>query len=224
MLLAIALSALTSSADFPADVPTSDPSYEQVKLLYSGGALHTYSDGLFRGNRPATRYEVAWMFDAAFRMMNVKGITEGKPAFFPDFPTAGVPSDTTFPPNMLAALNRMSAIGVLHSYPDSLFRGGRTASKNELLIMTYRLATKTIKWNIESAAKMPVPEPEGKPGSTRDLDPTELEIALRTLRYLQVLPLEADGSYGGEKPATRYQVVTSLGRLVAWRILDSKGG
>jgi len=60
--------------NFP-DVPENHWAYKELARLKSEGLLVGYPDGLFRGGRPASRYEMAVAIHAAWA--NLKGITDG---------------------------------------------------------------------------------------------------------------------------------------------------
>ena len=51
--------------NFP-DVPDNHWAYDALKRMKSEGLLVGYPDGLFRGNRPATRYELAVAVHATY--------------------------------------------------------------------------------------------------------------------------------------------------------------
>ena len=60
--------------NFP-DVPDNHWAYEALLRLKSNGLLVGYPDGLFRGPRPASRYEMAVAIHATY--VNLKNITDG---------------------------------------------------------------------------------------------------------------------------------------------------
>ena len=60
--------------NFP-DVPENHWAYKELARLKAEGLLVGYPDGLFRGGRPASRYELAVAIHAAWS--NLKGITDG---------------------------------------------------------------------------------------------------------------------------------------------------
>jgi hypothetical protein len=60
--------------NFP-DVPENHWAYKELARLKAEGLLVGYPDGLFRGGRPASRYEMAVAIHAAWS--NLKGITDG---------------------------------------------------------------------------------------------------------------------------------------------------
>ncbi|CAN5521138.1 hypothetical protein BH11ARM2_BH11ARM2_23620 [soil metagenome] len=60
--------------NFP-DVPDNHWAYEALLRMKSNGLLVGYPDGLFRGNRPASRYEMAVAIHATY--VNLKNITDG---------------------------------------------------------------------------------------------------------------------------------------------------
>lgn len=60
--------------NFP-DVPDNHWAYEALLRLKKEGVLVGYPDGLFRGPRPASRYEIAVAINAAYT--NLKNITDG---------------------------------------------------------------------------------------------------------------------------------------------------
>ena len=81
--LKLALSAVLGAAlvtpalaqdNFP-DVPDNHWAYEALLRLKSNGLLVGYPDGLFRGARPASRYEMAVAIHATY--VNLKNITDG---------------------------------------------------------------------------------------------------------------------------------------------------
>src|SRR5579862_8717901 len=62
--LAVVIPAIAQD-NFP-DVPDNHWAYEALKRMKSEGLLVGYPDGLFRGNRPATRYELAVAVHATY--------------------------------------------------------------------------------------------------------------------------------------------------------------
>jgi len=60
--------------NFP-DVPDNHWAYEALARMKQDGLLVGYPDGLFRGNRPASRYELAVAVHAVY--MHLKNITDG---------------------------------------------------------------------------------------------------------------------------------------------------
>jgi hypothetical protein len=59
MICVLALAATSVLAQGPADVPSGHWAAESVNDLYRLGILKGYPDQLYRGSRPATRYELA---------------------------------------------------------------------------------------------------------------------------------------------------------------------
>ncbi|RYG41784.1 S-layer homology domain-containing protein, partial [bacterium] len=47
----------------PADVPRTHWAFDAVDTLFRAGLLSGYPDGTFKGNRPASRYEMAGVLD-----------------------------------------------------------------------------------------------------------------------------------------------------------------
>jgi len=70
---AIVLPALATD-NFP-DVPDNHWAFEALQRLKKDGLLVGYPDGLFRGNRPASRYELAVAIHACYT--NLKSVTDG---------------------------------------------------------------------------------------------------------------------------------------------------
>src|SRR5271156_1312000 len=70
---AIVLPAVATD-NFP-DVPDNHWAYEALARLKKDGLLVGYPDGLFRGNRPASRYELAVAIHATY--VHLKSITDG---------------------------------------------------------------------------------------------------------------------------------------------------
>lgn len=66
--------AFAQSDNFP-DTPENHWAFEALHNLKAAGILVGYPDGLFRGNRPASRYELAVAINAAY--MNMKSVTDG---------------------------------------------------------------------------------------------------------------------------------------------------
>lgn len=60
--------------NFP-DVPSNHWAFEALARMKKDGLLVGYPDGLFRGGRPASRYELAVAMNAVYR--NLKSITDG---------------------------------------------------------------------------------------------------------------------------------------------------
>ncbi len=65
---------LLAQDNFP-DVPENHWAYEALGRLKKDGLLVGYPDGLFRGNRPASRYELAVAIHATY--VHLKSITDG---------------------------------------------------------------------------------------------------------------------------------------------------
>jgi len=66
--------AFANQDNFP-DVPDNHWAFEALQRLKKDGILVGYPDGLFRGNRPASRYELAVAIHAAYT--NLKSVTDG---------------------------------------------------------------------------------------------------------------------------------------------------
>ena len=71
---AIVMPAFASTDNFP-DVPDNHWAFEALARLKKDGLLVGYPDGLFRGNRPASRYELAVAIHACYT--NLKSVTDG---------------------------------------------------------------------------------------------------------------------------------------------------
>jgi predicted porin len=71
---ALVAPAFGQSDNFP-DVPDNHWAYEALARLKKDGLLVGYPDGLFRGNRPASRYELAVAIHATYT--HLKSITDG---------------------------------------------------------------------------------------------------------------------------------------------------
>jgi len=72
--VAIVTPAFAQSDNFP-DVPDNHWAYDALKNMKAAGVLVGYPDGLFRGSRPASRYELAVAINAAYTRL--KAITDG---------------------------------------------------------------------------------------------------------------------------------------------------
>lgn len=73
VVLAMVTGALAQNGA-PSDVPRNHWAFEAVDKLFREGLLRGYPDGKFRGNRPASRYEMAGALHASFAQL--KGITD----------------------------------------------------------------------------------------------------------------------------------------------------
>jgi len=71
---AFVMPAVASTDNFP-DVPDNHWAFEALQRLKKDGLLVGYPDGLFRGNRPASRYELAVAIHACYT--NLKSVTDG---------------------------------------------------------------------------------------------------------------------------------------------------
>src|SRR5471030_2982538 len=71
---AIIMPAMASQDNFP-DVPENHWAFEALQRLKKDGILVGYPDGLFRGSRGATRYELAVAIYACYT--NLKSVTDG---------------------------------------------------------------------------------------------------------------------------------------------------
>jgi len=74
MTAAFVMPAFASTDNFP-DVPDNHWAFEALARLKKDGLLVGYPDGLFRGNRPASRYELAVATHACYT--NLKSVTDG---------------------------------------------------------------------------------------------------------------------------------------------------
>ncbi len=72
--LLVASSALAQEGNFP-DVPKNHWAYAALARLKADGLLVGYPDGLYRGGRPMSRYELAVAIHAAY--VNLKNVTDG---------------------------------------------------------------------------------------------------------------------------------------------------
>lgn len=94
--LVLTLGAMTSAIaqdNFP-DVPENHWAFEALARMKQNGLLVGYPDGLFRGPRPATRYEMAVAIHATY--MHLKNITENLQTQIDELkkrPTGGGPAD-----------------------------------------------------------------------------------------------------------------------------------
>lgn len=74
VLTAAVIAPAMAQDQFP-DVPENHWAYEALQNMKTNGLLVGYPDGLFRGNRPASRYELAVAVHATWAKL--KGITDG---------------------------------------------------------------------------------------------------------------------------------------------------
>jgi len=211
MLTALSLLFALNTA-MPPDVPEGHYAYAAVAKLEKRGCLHVYKDGLFRGARPASRYEAVWMVDETLKTMKRTVLSLVRATDPPDVPANVSATSEMLPPDLNAAIRGLSAARVLHVYNDGLFRGPRPVSKAELALMGFRLARITVEWDVDAAAQTdnPIADPKSEVPS---VDATELDTAVRTLAYLKALPLAPDGAFAPNSPATRYDAAVMLAAL-----------
>jgi len=81
VLTAAIVAPVFAQDNFP-DVPDNHWAYEALARMKKDGLLVGYPDGLFRGNRPASRYELAVAVHATY--VHLKGITDGLQAEIDD--------------------------------------------------------------------------------------------------------------------------------------------
>jgi hypothetical protein len=87
--------------NFP-DVPENHWAYDALATMKKNGLLVGYPDGLFRGPRPATRYEMAVAIHATY--MHLKNITDQLAEQIKNIPTGGGQFDPTALQNQLNQL------------------------------------------------------------------------------------------------------------------------
>ena len=75
MVLSIGILGSAIAQDQFPDVPENHWAYEALSNMKRNGLLVGYPDGLFRGGRPATRYEMAVAIHATYQ--HLKNITDG---------------------------------------------------------------------------------------------------------------------------------------------------
>ena len=114
-VLAVGMVAPAFAQDNFPDVPENHWAFEALARLKAAGILVGYPDGLFRGGRPASRYELAVALHAAWQ--NMQNITNGLQSQIDTIkkgmgPTT--PTDLTSINNRLAALeNQVNALNGL---------------------------------------------------------------------------------------------------------------
>jgi len=86
LAVGIVMPAFAQTDNFP-DVPDNHWAYEALARLKKDGLLVGYPDGLFRGNRPASRYELAVAIHATY--VHLKSITDGLQAEIDQLKNAG---------------------------------------------------------------------------------------------------------------------------------------
>jgi hypothetical protein len=102
---------------FP-DVPENHWAYEALANLKAAGILVGYPDGLYRGGRPASRYELAVALHAAYQ--NLKNITDGLAAQIAELKdmTPGNPGEIQALKDRLAALENQ--VNAMKSWGDDI--------------------------------------------------------------------------------------------------------
>ncbi|RYG26876.1 hypothetical protein EON82_01515, partial [bacterium] len=87
----LVFSAAQAQDNFP-DVPQNHWAYQALERMKKEGLLVGYPDGLYRGGRPASRYELAVAMHAVYT--NLKNITDGLDAQLKGFPSS-IPASQT---------------------------------------------------------------------------------------------------------------------------------
>jgi hypothetical protein len=104
MVLSIGILGSAIAQDQFPDVPENHWAYEALANMKRNGLLVGYPDGLFRGGRPATRYEMAVAIHATYQ--HLKNITDGLQSQIDDLKKPGSPVDLGPIRDALEALQR----------------------------------------------------------------------------------------------------------------------
>lgn len=104
MVLSIGVLGSAIAQDQFPDVPENHWAYEALANMKRNGLLVGYPDGLFRGGRPATRYEMAVAIHATYQ--HLKNITDGLQSQIDDLKKPGSPVDLGPIRDALEALQR----------------------------------------------------------------------------------------------------------------------
>jgi hypothetical protein len=101
------------------------------------GLVNGYPDGLYHGDRPMTRYQVAI---AVMRLMQQPLQSNPGPHFWPVRPIPGPPltdlPDTHWAADAVVSLRKW---GILTGYADGTFRGNQVMTQGELAVIVQRL-------------------------------------------------------------------------------------
>jgi len=117
VLAAGAVAPAFAQDNFP-DVPANHWAYEALARMKHDGLLVGYPDGLYRGGRPASRYELAVAMHAVYT--NLKNVTDGLDAQIKAIPTSGFASaaDVSALKDAVAALQ--ADLAAMKSYGDDI--------------------------------------------------------------------------------------------------------
>ena len=188
----------------PPDIPAEEPSKDAIQRLSDLGILPTFPDGLFRGVRPASRYEAGYFFVLLNNRIRPAIVKIKRKPELPDIPdnvtdVVGIPGD------IRVQLMRLGSAGILHLYPDGLFRGNRAVSGQEVIVLAARQAV--VAGAISSDALT------NSGANNQDVDAQELSSARAALRSLidpKLPEKEALEAVLDEKkamtPVSRYQL------------------
>lgn len=141
--LSIAMSA--TAQNFP-DVPDNHWAYDALATMKSQGLLVGYPDGLFRGGRPATRYELAVAVHATY--MHLKGITDGLQQQINSLSGGGEGFD---PSGLQGALDQLRKdVDAMKGWGDSISNLQRMASTFEKELASMGVDVEAMKKDIAS--------------------------------------------------------------------------
>ena len=116
LVLAVGTVAPAFAQDNFPDVPANHWAYEALARMKRDGLLVGYPDGLYRGGRPASRYELAVAMHAVYT--NLKNITDGLDAQIRAIQTGANPSDVQALKDAVAALQ--ADLAAMKGYGDDI--------------------------------------------------------------------------------------------------------
>lgn len=119
------------------DVPPGHSAFNAVSYMAEQGLALGYPDGLYRGERPMTRYEVAAVIYRPFQHLLTRdpAITD-----WPRMPALGPPvKDVPASHWAASAATSLQELGIIAGYPDATFRGDRPITERECGLLLARL-------------------------------------------------------------------------------------
>jgi S-layer homology domain len=137
-----------SAQNFP-DVPENHWAYDALETMKKNGLLVGYPDGLFRGSRPATRYEMAVAIHATYQ--HLKNITDELANQIKNINTGGSPTDLTEINNQLKQLR--SDVDGMKGWGDDIANLKRMAATFEKELASMGVDIEAMKKDLASLAE-----------------------------------------------------------------------
>ncbi|WP_171683093.1 S-layer homology domain-containing protein [Paenibacillus planticolens] len=161
-----------------------------VKKWYNHDWIQGYSNDLFGPARQVTRAEVVTLLYRAFEMKS-----KGTASPYPD-----VKKNDWFHNAIAAAYEH----GYVQGYPDGLFHPGEPITRNELMVMIYRVLEPVLKKDMATLG-----------GFTDETElPSWAKDSVHVLKQLGIINGYEDGTFQGFNKVTRAEAVVALDRAL----------